>query len=126
MIQTTRNQLAADAVYYEGTEEGCGLAWVNADAGNMIATGSLNCGTTVMRHEFGHNMGLGHADAAGGSAPYAKGYAPVASVMGGNAIGYYANPRLYTSDLGIAMGIENQADAARALNERSEVVSRFR
>jgi Metallo-peptidase family M12B Reprolysin-like len=126
VIQATRNQLAADAVYYEGTEEGCGLAWVNADAGNMLATGSLGCGTTVMRHEFGHNMGLNHADAGGGSAVYAKGYAPVASVMGGNAIGYYASPRLYTSDLGLAMGIDNQVDAARALNERSEVVSRFR
>lgn len=127
VIQTARTNLAADAVYYEGTEEGCGLAWVNSSAYNMFAAGSLNCGTTVMRHEFGHNMGLNHAGDPGGSAPYARGYSAmgVHTVMGGNAISFYSNPRLYTPDLGIPMGIENQVDAARALNERSETVSNF-
>jgi metalloprotease StcE-like protein/reprolysin-like metallo-peptidase family M12B len=127
VIQTTRLLLGADAVYYEGTEAGCGLGWINASAYNMIAAGSLNCGTTVMRHEFGHNMGLVHADDSGGSAPYAKGYSAFGlnTIMGGNAIGFYSNPRIYSSELGIPLGIENQVDAVRALNERSEAVSKY-
>ena len=32
----------SDGIYYEGTESGCGLAWVRASAFNMVATGSLD------------------------------------------------------------------------------------
>ncbi|MEI2456155.1 metalloendopeptidase CpaA [Lysobacter firmicutimachus] len=130
VVSSTRTQLAADAVYYEGTEEGCGLAWVNASRDNMIGSGSLGCGTTVMRHEFGHNMGLNHGDdASGGSAPYAKGYSLISDIMGGNAIPYYSNPNLYTTDTevatGLPMGIANVTDSVRAMNERSQLVSEF-
>ncbi|MEC7119520.1 MAG: zinc-dependent metalloprotease family protein, partial [Pseudomonadota bacterium] len=126
VIQTRRNEVAADAVYYEGTESGCGLAYINAPATWMVGTGSLNCGTTVMRHEFGHNMGLDHAGEDGGSAPYAKGFGPIKTVMGGNAIPYFANPRLFTQDFGLKMGIEDEVDAVRAMNDRSLAVSLFR
>jgi hypothetical protein len=86
-IQDQRKLVAADAVYYEGTEDGCGLAWVNSvpNKFNMAASGSLNCGTTVMRHELGHNMGLGHGN----------GLAP--TVMSGNALRYFATPNRYDS-----------------------------
>ncbi|MBX9404044.1 metalloendopeptidase CpaA [Lysobacter sp. BMK333-48F3] len=138
VVSSTRSRLAADAVYYEGTEEGCGLAWVSAGRESMIGSGSLACGTTVMRHEFGHNMGLNHGDAAsGGSAPYAKGYNLIRDIMGGNAIPFYSNPNLYyatpyysyTPDtevaIGLPMGIANVTDSVRAMNERSKIVSEF-
>lgn len=127
VVQSQRDALKADAVYYEGTEDGCGLAWVNQYPSkyNMIGSGSLNCGTTVMRHEFGHNMGLNHGGE--GSAPrvYAQGYTLLATIMGGNAIPYYSSPNLYTKDVGIPMGIVDQIDETRALNENSEAVSKF-
>lgn len=125
LIQNERKRLGADAVYYEGAEQGCGLAWVTATAYNMVATGSTDCGTTVMRHEFGHNMGLSHGGQAGGSTPYATGYTLVSDIMGGNAIPYFSTPARYDPTLGIAMGIPGKVDAVRAMNERSELVSRF-
>lgn len=130
VVASMRTQSAADAVYYEGTEDGCGLAGVNASKEHMLGSGSLNCGITVMRHEFGHNMGLNHGDdSTGGSAPYAKGYSLIGDIMGGNGIAYYSNPNLYTSDynvaMGLPMGIADVTDSARALNERSLEVSQY-
>jgi hypothetical protein len=127
VLQAQRDLLKADAVYYEGTEDGCGLAWVNQNPSkyNMLGSGSLNCGTTVMRHEFGHNMGLNHGGE--GSLPriYAQGYTLLATIMGGNAIPFYSTPNLYTQDIGMPMGIVDQIDETRALNENSEAVSKF-
>jgi Metallo-peptidase family M12B Reprolysin-like len=127
IVQGQRKLLKANAIYYEGTESGCGLAWMNANpsAFNMVATGSTACGTAVMRHEFGHNMGLRHGGDRGGSAPYAKGYSRVASIMGGNAIPYYSTPKRYDPATGIPLGIVDQVDAVRAMNDRSAATSKF-
>lgn len=128
VVQTARNTTLADAVYYEGTEEGCGLAFLNqyTSSYNMIGSGSLNCGTTVMRHEFGHNMGLAHGGEATYSFPYAQGYSLLATVMAGNAIPYFSTPKVYTQDFGLALGIDNQADAVRMLNQNADAVSKFK
>ncbi|HEX8539316.1 MAG TPA: zinc-dependent metalloprotease family protein, partial [Cystobacter sp.] len=126
-VQQMRNQLKADALYYEGTEEGCGLGWVRADAYSMVGTGSLGCGTTVMRHELGHNMGLNHGvSTENTNGAYAVGYNPVATVMGGNAIPYFSTPRRYTAKYGIPMGVEGQVDGVRAMNEFSSTVAGYR
>lgn len=122
-VQGWRDSLKADGVYYEGTEDGCGLAWVKASSFNMVATGSINCGTTVMRHELGHNMGLQHA---GESSSYNQGYGLLGTIMGGNALPYYATPYRYTLDYGIPMGIPDKIDAVRAMNEFSSTVAAYR
>ena len=124
LAQQWRNELKADGIYYEGTEEGCGLAYLGADSSSMVATGSTACGTTVMRHEMGHNMNLAHADTDG--VGYAQGYSPVRSIMGGNAIPFYATPWRFTTDLGQRMGIVDKVDAVRAMNEFSARVAAFR
>jgi hypothetical protein len=124
MAQQWRNELKADGIYYEGSETGCGLAWTKASANEMVATGSTNCGTTVMRHEAGHNMSLVHGDST--DAGYAKGYSAIGTIMGGNAIPYYANPRRFTADQGIRMGIVDKIDAVRAMNEFSPQVAAYR
>lgn len=124
IAQAWRNEVRADGIYYEGTEEGCGLAWINADAYSMVGTGSVACGTGVMRHEMGHNMGLDHGGTP--TAGYRQGYLPARTIMAGNAIPFYATPwRLERQD-GIWMGIDNQFDAVRAMNERSATVAAFR
>lgn len=126
VVQNERRRLKADAIYYEGAEEGCGLAWMNSSPSsyNMVGTGSIQCGTTVMRHEFGHNMGLAHGGEAG-SPVYATGYSLLGTIMGGNAIPYYATPTRYDAQLGVAMGVPGQIDAVRAMNEHSEAVAGF-
>ncbi|MCB5310052.1 zinc-dependent metalloprotease family protein [Yersinia massiliensis] len=124
-VQGWRNILKADGIYYEGTEDGCGLAWLGSWGRdrNMVATGSINCGTTVMRHELGHNMGLSHG---GESESYSQGYGLLSTIMAGNAIPYYSTPDRYTIDYGIPMGIPNKIDAVQAMNSLSSKVSAYR
>ncbi|WP_050747963.1 M12 family metallo-peptidase [Sodalis glossinidius] len=109
-VQGWRRDLKACGVYYEGTEDGCGMAYVKADSHSMIASGSINCGTTVMRHELGHNMGLKHA---GESKSYNQGYGKINTIMGGNGIPYYSTPQRYTPDYGIRMGIRDGSGSPR-------------
>lgn len=116
-IQTERQRLLADAVYYEGTESGCGLAWVNStpSAFNMLATGSTACGTTVMRHELGHNMGLSHGNGV------------VPTVMSGNAVPAFATPRRFDSSLGVHLGHgATLPDEVTPMDKNAPAVARFR
>jgi hypothetical protein len=122
-VQGWRNQLRADGIYYEGTEAGCGWAYMPGSAFNMIGVGSTNCGTTVLRHELGHNMGLAHA---GSSNSFNQGYGLLRSIMGGNAIPYFSNPNRYTFDAGLPIGIPGQIDGVRHMNGFSSAVANFR
>lgn len=124
--QSRRAELRADAVYYEGTETGCGLAWVRSDIGNMVATGSLNCGTNVMRHELGHNMGLGHGTSnENHTGHYGLGWSPERTVMAGNSIPYFSSPKLVNPANGNPLGFEGKVDGVRAMNEFSATVSAY-
>lgn len=125
IIQNERQRVSADAVYYQGNEDGCGLAWVNKtpSAYNMLGTGSTNCGITVMRHEFGHNMGLSHND----SADSARGFAhPLGStIMGGNSLSFFSSPSLYHPKYGYRLGVSGQTDAVAMINKNAQAVSKF-
>ncbi|MEQ9722615.1 M12 family metallo-peptidase [Yersinia alsatica] len=124
LVQRWRDALKADGIYYVGTEDGCGLAWVGSHGGsNMVATGSLNCSADVMRHEMGHNMGIKHG---GEGEEYNYGYELLATIMAGNDIPYYSTPDRYTADYGIPMGIPGRIDAVRVMNEISAVVAAYR
>ncbi|WP_177218845.1 M12 family metallo-peptidase [Dyella marensis] len=123
VAQAWRNELRADGIYYVGTEDGCGLAWVRSSPYNMVAAGSMNCGTAVMRHELGHNMGLNHG---GGSRSYNQGYSYFGTIMGGNSIPYYSTPDRYDHGTGIPLGIPGQIDGVRAMNEFSGQAASFR
>lgn len=58
-VQGWRDNLKADGVYYEGTEDGKGSSWVRrGGAFSMVATGSIDLPATVMRHQLGQSMGL--------------------------------------------------------------------
>lgn len=116
-IQAERQRLLADAVYYEGTESGCGLAWVNRSpsAFNMLASGSTACGTTVMRHELGHNMGLSHGNGV------------LPTVMSGNAVSAFATPRRFDAGLGLHLGHGAALpDEVTPMDKNAPAVARFR
>jgi len=123
--QALRDGVNADFIYYEGTERGCGLAYVRSSSFNAIGSGALGCPTRVMRHEFGHNMGLAHGVLVGTDGRFARGYSVVGSIMGGNQIPFFSTPRRFTAE-GIPMGIENQIDGVRAMNEFSMEASEHR
>jgi len=117
LIQNERSRVQADAVYYEGIESGCGLAWVNSspNAGNMVGSGSLDCGTTVMRHELGHNMGLNHGN----------GINPTA--MSGNALPYFATPRRVDPVFRLPMGhLATVPDEVTLMDRNAPAVAGFR
>lgn len=121
-VQQWRNEAHADAIYYVGTEEGCGLAFMRGDADTMLASESHGCGITAMRHELGHAMALDHEVDVG----YWQGYALARTIMNGNSVPLYSTPLRFTPDFGLRAGKANKYDAVRALNERSAEVAAFR
>lgn len=125
-IQAELRDRKADAIYYEGTEAGCGLAYVRPNSFSMVGTGSLACGTTVMRHELGHNLGLSHGGERYANPRYAAGNTLHGTVMGGNAIPYYSTPHILHPITGEPLGIPDQIDAVRVINERSQEIAAFR
>lgn len=122
-VQGWRDELKADGIYYEGTENDLGgQGYLKADARHMAAVGSIYSSTRVMRHELGHNMGISHG---GESTSYDQGYSDLGTIMGGNDIGFYSTPNRYTRD-GRALGFKNKIDAVRAMNEFSATVANYR
>lgn len=128
-VQNERNRVLADAVYYQGAETdplACGWGWVNITPSsyNMISAGNLACGVGVMRHEFGHNMGLNHnnSDAIGQGFSHPLG----STVMGGNSLAYYSSPNLYHPKYGYRLGLEGKIDSVSLLNKNSPLVSAFK
>jgi len=120
VIQTERNRLNADAIYFEGAFSGvCGLAWVNTypNANYMTAVGSTGCGTGIMAHEFGHNMGLPHNGSSVNS---------VMSTTYGPKF-QFANPKILTLPLGVALGFDStNPDEVSLINKNAAAVSNFR
>ena len=126
-VKALKIKYFADGVYYEGTESGCGLAWANSSKDKMVATGSLNCGTTVMRHELGHNMGLHHGISdPNESTDYGVGYSKERTIMGGNGINYYSNPNIISPNTRLPLGFIDKIDGVRKMNKNSYKVSKYR
>lgn len=125
-VPKLREDYGADAVYYEGTESGCGLAYVKSGINNMVASGTLACPTTVMRHELGHNMGCGHGTTnpnyTGGMA---IGWSPERTCMGGNSIPYFSTPNRTNPASGKVIGFANRVDATRAMSEFAPTVAAY-
>ena len=70
-----------------------------------------------MRHEFGHNFGGNHFN-AGQHRPYAAGYKKASSILGGNHINYYSNPRLNHPIRGFPIGRDGKNDMSRYITEQ--------
>ncbi len=128
IVQAERTKTGADAVYVITDHTGCGLAWVNTSPNkfNMIGSENYKCGITAMRHELGHNMGLGHGESER-TTGYHWGFShPLGStIMAGNHIGLYSSPNHYSPEYGVRLGDAEKYDGLRKINENTETVSKF-
>jgi hypothetical protein len=121
----------------------CGVAWVGGyhSSGNLSFSRrygyshvSIDCSTTTLAHELGHNMGLTHSrrqDGSGGTFPWALGHGvdgsfvtimAYGSAFGAPRQGVFSNPVLTCN--GVPCGVNasdpvNGADAADTLRHVS-------
>ncbi|MCU4347725.1 metalloendopeptidase CpaA [Acinetobacter lactucae] len=128
VVQAERTKTGADAIYTITDHSGCGLAWINTTPNKSYMIGSENykCGITAMRHELGHNMGLGHGESER-TTGYHWGFShPLGStIMAGNQIGLYSSPNHYSPEYGVRLGDAEKYDGLRKINENAETVSKF-
>lgn len=128
VVKLNRNQLKADMTYYEGVaKDYCGLAYENdhPTSENMIASGTIECGLQVMRHEIGHNLGVRHSDEV---TVTHRGFHHIlgSTAMGGNSLDYYSNPQLFSPKYNIRLGEFGKIDAVALINRNAAKISKFR
>jgi len=144
-VHGLRDQYGADMVSWFN-EQGsyCGIAYVNkgdisADAAYAFSVVNSGCATGYFStaHELGHNMGSMHDEANSstqGVYPYSYGYQEpngvFRTVMAYSCPGgctrqqFFSNPNLAFN--GAVIGIADQADNARSLNNTRDAVSQWR
>ncbi|MGE3182012.1 MAG: M12 family metallo-peptidase, partial [Phycisphaerae bacterium] len=134
-----RNNYYADSVMLitKDVGGGCGLAW--CCSGTASGVSEWNCWGRTFIHEHGHNLGCAHnpedAD-CGGCYSYARGHRFFAQGDGyktimsyNNATGdfgdiwNFSNPNV--NHLGVATGVSNARDNARAINNRRFIFNNF-
>lgn len=126
-VQGERKRVLADGVYYQGNEAGnggCGWAYVNASAYNMIGTNDVTgCSVAAMRHEIGHNLGLYHGDSSNIGSGFSH---PLGSTaLGGNNLNFYSSPYLYNPKYGVRLGEEGKKDAVSVINANAVRISQY-
>ncbi len=155
-VRELREAAAADLVFvlrpYQKGDPTCGTGWLvtselgrtnaNPDLGYSISNVGTQCGSYVVPHELGHNLGSMHdretsTNANGvqyGAFPYSFGYRQpgppgFATVMAYETahepwVGYFSSPTLMAC--GASCGVADEADNVRSLEQVAPAVAAFR
>jgi len=144
-VAAWRNEVKADLVSVIAEfSDACGVGYLMNQLGTGFANSafqasSRSCavGNLSYPHEHGHNMGLMHDPGNGGNSLFAYGFghfinASYRTVMsysnnctsGCTRVPYFSNPNVNYN--GVASGIANQRDNARASNITAPDVANFR
>lgn len=144
-VATWRNDVKADLVSVIAEfSDACGVGYLMNQLGTGFANSAFQAsarscavGNLSYPHEHGHNMGLMHDPGNGGNSLFAYGfghfingsYRTVMSyanncTSGCTRVPYFSNPNI--SYNGVATGIVNQRDNARASNITAPDVANFR
>jgi hypothetical protein len=155
-VRALRDAATADLVFllrpYAEGDSTCGVGWLGSgelgranatpDAGFSVSNVGTECGSYVVPHELGHNLGSMHdretaTDVGGvhyGAYPYSFGYRQAgppgfATVMayevsGSPWVGYFSSPAL--TACGAQCGVADEADNVRSLDQVAPAVAAFR
>ena len=138
-VANLRDSTGADFVTYivGSSDDYCGVGYLTTSASNAYNIVARGCMARSYLHEMGHNMGLGHSVAQGSKGrdyDYGVGYGVnnVFSTVMAYQDAYNSPQRTFLLSnpdyqcSGRTCGIENVADAARALNNVRDKVSNHR
>jgi hypothetical protein len=141
VVVAKRNELGADYVSMLSRTGNCGVGWFTVNSYYTQSVVGPNCGPMTLAHELGHTMGLAHSrrqgDTAGSEYSYGLGHGvdgsfgtlmSYAHLFGVGRMPKFSNPDKTCNGLpcGVAEGEENEADAAKAINNVKTRIAGFR
>lgn len=140
-ITALRNSVGADEVIiyrpylYDGS---CGVAYVNKNREDLAyAHVSINCPNYITGHEVGHNMSLWHSASQNPGTSFNRGHGvkdkfvtmmKYKGVSDAVKIYKFSDPDLDCNGdpCGIEEGLENEADAVKAIRVQAPIIANFR
>ena len=147
-IAELRNRYAADvvSVFVSSSTDGyAGMAYISVDKNRVAPEMAYNVcvgiyGAGVFRHEFGHNLGCGHARSGSGADPaqafsYSYGYSftgndgvTYGDIMASGTSNRFSNPKILFQGVptGVSKSAANSADNAATINATAPIVANYR